>query len=55
MSEIDIAFEWGMLPSFLGICKPSEDLAYMTAYIETKRTMEFVDTYIAEAEAEKNK
>ncbi len=53
LSELDVAFKWGLRPSRLGLCRVDEDLPYMAAYLETKALMEFVDGYVAEEDAKR--
>lgn len=48
---VHTAFQWGYLPSELGICDPEEDLEVMVAYSLTVSDMESVDRIDAERAA----
>lgn len=50
LSELDVAYEWGRLPSELGFCPPGDDLPLMLAYLETKSSIAYVENYLVEEE-----
>lgn len=50
---IDVAHEWGLLPSTLGVCEPESDHALMVAYIRNKALRAAWENQIAERERKK--
>lgn len=54
-SLCDTAKEWGVTPSFMGICLPEDDPAVMLAYTRSVATMRAWEGHLQKIEAEKNK
>lgn len=54
LSSMDVVFEWHRLPSEFGLCDPSMNLVYMSAYTESKRQMQAVDEWQQMEEMKKN-
>lgn len=52
---VHTAFQWGYLPSQLGICEPEEDLVVMVAYTLTISDMENVERSEYEKKADINR
>jgi len=41
--QCEVAFEWGVPPSFLGICQPVDDPPMMAAFWRTKKLIKAYD------------
>lgn len=51
--QIDVAHQWGMRPSELGICEPADDPPLMVAYARNKSLRAAWEAQVAERERKK--
>lgn len=50
---VDVAHQWGVLPSTLGICETDNDIPLMVAYARNKALRMAWENQVAEREAKK--
>ncbi len=50
---VDVAHDWGMRPSQLGLCKEEDDLSVMTAFTSTVGKMRGYESQVAQAKSKK--
>lgn len=50
---VDVAFQWGMKPSEVGVCEPEYDVPLMVAFARNKAMRAAWETQVAEQERKK--
>ena len=54
-TALDTCHDWQRLPSEFGICKPEDNLSFMTAYLDAKRIIDRTEDEITKTEIEDEK